>query len=167
MPAERVSQIAVNVSQPVDEGDAGKGTCISYAFQFKHPEDWMGVFTLIGGDSWGTKPGYDIRKMLGLKPTATAVLRFRARGAQGGEVATLQIGAVTNGRYKSSIPFARTLNPDPVRLSKGWKEYQIPIRASELTNVVDPMCVVAKASDNSGKESIEIFVDDVRFEPAK
>jgi hypothetical protein len=164
MPAERTSQISVNASESVDKNDPERGTCVSYAFQFKDTDDWMGVFTLIGGNAWGSKPGYNMQQMLGLGPRDVAVLRFRARGSEGGEVVSFQAGAVTTGKYRSSIPFPRKTPKDPVELTKAWTDFEISLRASDLTNVVDPFCVLAKASDNPGKESIEIMVDDLRLE---
>src|SRR2546422_9014420 len=62
MPRERVNQIHVNVYRPIDSGDAARGTCIEYSFRFVEPSDWQGVHFLIDGDSWGHKPGINVKK---------------------------------------------------------------------------------------------------------
>ena len=80
---------------------------------------------------------------------------------------TFQVGAVTNGKFKSSVAFPRTCRPDPTKLTNKWQDYAIKLRADELTNLIDPFCVVARAIDNRGKDSIQVYVDDVRLEAGR
>ncbi|HYH68105.1 MAG TPA: hypothetical protein VD866_25645 [Urbifossiella sp.] len=164
MPAERVNQIAVNPSKLVDAKDPTKGTCVEYAFKFTRADDWQGVYSLVGGDSWGARPGINVKELLMPMGKEAVVLRFRARGEKGGEVATFQVGAVTTGPHKSSLLFPRTAPQDPTRLPNRWADFEIPLVASELTNVIDPFCVVARAGDNPGRALVQVYVDDVRFE---
>ncbi len=170
MPETRTNQIAVNPALPLIEDSPEKGTCIEYSFQFKNGSDWMGAYHLVNGDSWGTKPGIDVRKLLDLRADDKVVLKFRAWGQKGGEAVTFQCGGVNTGPHKSSLPFPKTPKNDPTTLAKEPREYEIELKASQLSNVVDPFCVVARASDgdNLKRESITIFVDDIRFEaPSK
>jgi hypothetical protein len=166
MPAERTKQITVNPSLALDEDDPEEGTCIEYMFQFKNGMDWQGAYHLVGGDSWGKKPGIDVRKLMGLAPNDTVILKFRAWGKTGGETVTLQCGGVNTGPNKSSLAFPVTTKTDPVRLTKEPHEYSIDFKAGQLTNVVDPFCVVARAADgdNLKRQSITLFVDNIRFE---
>jgi exo-beta-1,3-glucanase (GH17 family) len=167
MPEARAAQISVNASAPLDPKDATKGSVIEYTFSFKKPDDWMGAYSLLeGGTAWGTKPGLNIRGLLKLPADAEVACRFRARGAAGGEAVTFQCGGVTAGEHRSSLRFPVKAAPNPLKLTKDFKEYTIKLKAADLTNIVDPFCVVAVASDNRGKESITIHVDDIRFEPA-
>lgn len=168
MPKERVKQIAVNVRRLVNRDNPKEGTCLEYAFKFvDRQNDWQGVYTLVGGDAWGTKPGINIQKLLKLGDDAEVECRFRARGEVGGEVVTFQCGGVNTGPHKSSLRFPVTTTTDPVRLTKEFHEYSIPLRAGALTNVVDPFCVVARAADNRGKKSITILVVDIRYRVSK
>lgn len=164
MPAKRAKQIAVNPAKLIEEKDPTKGTCVEYAFKFVRIDDWQGVFSLVEGDSWGTKPGINVKELLKPMKKEVVALRFRARGQKGGEVVTFQVGAVTTGPFKSSISFPIPYRLDPVKLAAKWTDYEISLQADELTNVIDPFCVIARAIDNPGKETVQVYCDDVRFE---
>ncbi len=163
MPADRVNQVAVNATKPVDESNPKMGTCIEYRFQFRNQDDWVGVYTLVGGNAWGTKPGINVQELLDVSPDANLNLRFRAAGE--GTV-TFKIGGVNTGPHRSSLPFPHEARPSPCRLTPEFREYTIgPIQARELTNVIDPFCVVTTVLDNRGRNTVRVEVDDIRFEP--
>lgn len=168
MPAHRTDQIAVNAQRLLDPDHPEKGTVVEYSFKFSNRSDWQGVYTLVGGRAWGDKPGIDVQKLLGVDADAVVYCAFRAWGEAGGETVTFQCGGVNTGAHPSSLRFPRTLDPDPVTLTKEPREYRIKLRAETLTNIIDPFCVVARGYDNRGRDSITIMVDDVRFElPAR
>jgi exo-beta-1,3-glucanase (GH17 family) len=75
---------------------------------------------------------------------------------------------VDRGEHRSSLALAQKVRPDPVKLTADFREYAIPLRAEQLTNLVDPFCVVASALDNPGKKKITVLVDAIRYEaPAR
>jgi exo-beta-1,3-glucanase (GH17 family) len=161
MPASRADQISVNPSTPVDRKDS-QGTCIEYLFKFEKRDDWVGAYTLINGTSWGTKPGINVQKLLGVGPETKLALRFKARGE--GAV-SFKIGGVTNGLHKSSLTLARQVDNSPTKLTGDFCEYTIgPIEAQKLTNLIDPFCVVTSALDNPGRDLVKVYVDDIRLE---
>jgi exo-beta-1,3-glucanase (GH17 family) len=162
MPGERSDQISVNIAQPVAPGDPSKGTCIEYLFEFRAPDDWMGSYTLVDGNCWGTKPGIDVQLQLGIDRSEPVVLRFRARG--GGTV-TFKCGGVVDGEHPSSLRPAREPAGSPTRLTHAFRDYTIgPFPASQLKNIIDPFCVVATILDNRGRKTVRLEVDDIRFE---
>jgi len=164
MPPERVRQTSVNVAHPLDKADKKKGTCIEYVFKLKKADDWLGSYHLLkNGTAWGTMKGIDVAKRLGLKPTDQVVLRFRARGEG---VVSFKIGGVETGPYPSSMVPAREVKDSPTTLSSSFREYLIgPFPASEVTNLIDPFCVVTSALDNPGRKTVRVFVTDIRLEP--
>jgi exo-beta-1,3-glucanase (GH17 family) len=166
MPAERTSQIAVNQSLPIDRSDPSKGTCIEYYCEFKDRTDWMGAYTLLeGGTAWGTKPGINVQKLLGVEPDTDLSLRFSAKGE--GAV-TFKIGGVDKGPHASSLAFPRQVDSSPTKLTAEFREYTIgPIPAKLLTNLIDPFCVVTSGLDNPGRDSVRVMVRDIRLEPSE
>lgn len=162
MPAARTTQISVDQQALVNENDATQGTCVEYQFDFKRRDDWVGAYTLIGGVEWGTKPGFDVQTRWKVGPQTPIVLRFRAKGK--GAV-SFKMGGVREGKYPSSLPFAVETRGGPVKLTADFVDYTIgPVPARQLTNLIDPFCVVAAASDNVGLDSVSVFVDDIRLE---
>jgi hypothetical protein len=119
---------------------------------------------LEGGTAWGTKAGIDVQKLLRLNSDDQIVLRFRAAGE--GAV-TFKIGGVDTGPRRSSMPFPRQVTNSPTTLTKEFRDYQIgPFPASQVTNLIDPFCVVTSGLDNGGRDEIRVLVDDIRLEPA-
>jgi hypothetical protein len=66
-------------------------------------------------------------------------------------VVTFQCGGVNQGKFPSSIPLPKKTKDYPTKLGKDFQEYEIALSANQLTNVVDPFCMVASALDNPGK----------------
>jgi hypothetical protein len=164
MPKERVRQITVNATRPVDGSDARKGICIEYIFRFRAADDWVGAYLLLrNGTAWGTVKGPDVARRLRLKSEAKVILRFRARGSG---VVTFKIGGVDTGPYPSSMLPAREVKDSPVTLTEGFRDYFIgPFPASEVTNLIDPFCVVTSGLDNPGRKVVRVYVTEVRLEP--
>jgi exo-beta-1,3-glucanase (GH17 family) len=163
MPPSRTSQISVNPSLPIDPKDPSKGTCIEYLCEFKDRRDWMGSYSLLeGGTAWGTSPGINVQKVLGVRPDTKVALRFKAKGEG---VVAFKIGGVNTGPHKSSLALPREVNPSPTRLTAKFREYIIgPIVAKDLTNLIDPFCMVTSGLDNPGRDTVRVFVDDIRLE---
>lgn len=163
MPAERVTQISVNPSFPLESGKPELGTCIRYAFKLNRAGEWLGVYTLIDGKEWGTKPGLNIPKLLGTTPDTPLALRFEARGKG---VVTFKIGGVSTGAHPSSLPLGKELGNGQTRLTETFQEYTIgPLRADQLVNLVDPFCVVVSGFDNGPTpQVVAVDVDNIRIE---
>jgi len=163
MPAERATRVAVNVASPVDPKDASKGTAVEVLCAIDKLTDWEGTYWLLeNGTAWGSHKGINVQDLLGVGPDTRIALRFRAWGE--GNV-SFKCGGVNTGRFASSLRLPLELPGSPVTLSEEPKEYTIgPIPARQLTNIIDPMCVVTSGLDNRGLKEIRIYVDDVRFE---
>jgi exo-beta-1,3-glucanase (GH17 family) len=161
MPAERVNQIRVTADRLVDPDKSERGTCIEYLFEIKKPDDWVGVYTLIDGDKWGTKVGLSIPKLMKIPGHTRLALRFRVRGEG---VVTFKTGGITKGKFPSSLKFAVEPAEGSTVLTGDFKEMSIPLQARQLTNLIDPICVVCTAMDNRDREIVRVEIDDVRIE---
>jgi exo-beta-1,3-glucanase (GH17 family) len=165
MPGERATQITVNASVPLDLKDPTKGTAIKYTFNFKKPDDWMGVYSLLdGGAAWGTKAGINVQKLLDVGPETKLALRFRAKGEG---VVEFKCGGVAppGAKFPSSLRFPVELRPSPTTLTKEFVEYTIgPIEARQMVNLIDPLCITTTILDNRGREAVQAVVDDIRIE---
>src|SRR5882672_9275973 len=164
MPPERAAQISVNQSAPAEADDMSKGTQMEFVFKFREATDWVGAYMLLdGGTAWGTKEGINVQKILGVPADFKLALRFKAKGK--GTV-TFKIGGVNVGAHPSSLGFAREVADSPMTLTNDYREYTIgPIPAGDLTNLIDPFCVVTSILDNRGRTTVEVAVDDLRIEP--
>lgn len=163
MPGEKARQIAVNHKCLRDMKDPKTGTCVEVLFHLKQLDEWLGTYVLINGNAWGTKPGINVQELLRAEPTEKIALRFEARGKG---VVTFKCGGVGDGPHKSSLAIARELDDSPIKLPADWREFTIgPIEAGLLTNCVDPLCIVASALDNRKLGVVEVYVDNIRFEP--
>ena len=162
-PSSKTTQITVNAEKPVDKADRSKGTCIEYYFEFQNRDDYMGVYHLIEGNCWGTKPGINVPRLLGVPPETPVLVRLRARGEG---VVTFKIGGVNEGAHPSSLRLPVAADPSPTWLTPEFREVTIgPILAGKLANVVDPLCVGTTTMDNPRREFVRAEVDDIRIEP--
>ena len=163
MPQERVNQIRVNTQRPVDPDKPAMGNCIEFLFEIQRPTDWQGVYAL-AGDQWGDVEGLDIPKLMGVPADAPLLLKYVARGE--GTV-TFKIGGVTSGKYPSSLKLALEPESGATKLGPAFREVSIPLVARQLTNLIDPFCVVMSGLDNRGRDVERGEVDDIRIERAR
>jgi hypothetical protein len=159
VPGERASQVKVFADDPIDPRDPSRGTSIRYQFELRdRPDEWVGACLLVGGNKWGSAPGLNVLQSLGVARDTVLELRFRAKG-DGAVV--FKAGGIDQGPFRSSLVPAVQLGSGATRLGSSWTEYAIgPIAASRLTNLIDPLCVVALARDNPRKQEVRVFVDD-------
>jgi hypothetical protein len=162
MPGERAKQIKVNPGVPVDPMDGTKGTHIGYQFELAGEKDeWVGVTELVDGNQWGTKAGLNVKKLLHAKPDEKLELRFRAKGSG---VVVFKAGGLSAGQFKSTLVPALQVGTGPTTLTADWTDYSIgPIKAKQLTNLVDPFTVAAAAKNNPDTKKVFVFVDDIHI----
>ena len=165
VPGDRAAQIKVLFDYPNDPRDASQGTSIRYQFELRdRADEWVGACELVNGDRWGSVPGLNVPLSLGVGKDAQLELRFRAKG-DGAVV--FNAGGIDRGEFRSSLVPAVQVGTGPITLGSSWTEYAIgPISGSRLTNLIDPLCVIALGKDNPGKKEVVVLVDDLRVRRA-
>lgn len=102
---------------------------VDYAATGAQGFNWAGVYWQYPGTNWGTIPGsYNLE---GAKE-----LRFRARGAKGGEKLEFKVGGINKPPYNNAtFPYQDScdlLTTGPVSLTPDWREYVIDLEKPEL-----------------------------------
>lgn len=126
---------------------AGK-TCarIDYAAN----DQWAGIVWQDPPNDWGDQPGgWDLR---GAKKVT-----FWARGGQGGEVVSFELGLL--GKEKKYGDTGRVRLGD-VKLSAEWQPVTIELGAADLSRIKSGFAIVIAGS---GKP-VTVYLDDVRYE---
>lgn len=112
--------------------------------------EWAGIVWQHPANDWGDAPGgYDL--------TGAKRLVFWARGAEGGETVSAELGL-----YGSDKKFGDTGRGklSSVSLTAGWKEYSIDLAGQNLSRIKSGFAFTVAGQ---GKP-IRFFLDDVRFE---
>jgi hypothetical protein len=113
-------------------------------------QGWAGVYWLSPADNWGDKPGRSIR--------GATWITFYAAGALGGEVVEFKAGGVSGKKYQDSFE----LGLGSQALTKEWKQYSIPLRGANLSNVIGGFAWVATAASNP--KGLTSYLSDIRYE---
>jgi hypothetical protein len=131
---------------------AGKNCLkISYSAKSEQQKGWTGIFWQRPANNWGDKNA-------GLDLTGATVLKFWARGAQGGEVIEkFQVGGI-RGRFSDS---SQTILSS-ITLTSEWKEYTIMLTNKDLTSLIGGFAWAT--SKRSNPEGCVFYLDDIRFE---
>jgi hypothetical protein len=87
---------------------------------------WAGVYWQYPASNWGDQPS---RKIEGAKK-----LVFWARGQVGGELVSFRVGGIQGKKYQDSLD--RGLEPNPVRLTTQWQQYQIDLDGADMSSVI-------------------------------
>lgn len=124
-------------------------TCLK--FDFTANDGWGGIVWQSPPNDWGDKPGgWDI--------SGAKHLTFWARGDQGGEVATFQLGILGSDKKFSDSAHGKL---ESVSLTNKWQKFQIDIAGKNLTRIKTGF-VINVASQ--GKPTT-IYVDDISYDP--
>jgi hypothetical protein len=126
-------------------------TCIRISYQ-PGPAGWAGVYWQYPNGNWGAKPG---RKIIG----ATKV-SFWARGEKGKELVAFKAGGINTEGRKYRDSFEKSLGP--VKLSKEWQPFEIPLGRADTTSVIGAFSW--SASQKGNPSGLVFFVDDIRYE---
>ena len=113
-------------------------------------DSWGGVVWQSPANDWGDKPG-------GWDLTGAKKLTFWARGAEGGETVSFQLGL-----YKKDKKYFDTGSGklDKVVLTPEWKQYTIDLAGQDLSRIKSGFVWVVAGS---GK-GIVFYLDDIRYE---
>ena len=128
-----------------DAPHSGK-TCIRV--QFSDRGGWGGVLWQSPANDWGNQPG-------GLDLTGANTLEFYARGENGGEIVTFQVG----GLEKANFPDSFKTQKREIILAKTWTRYRIALDGLDLSCVKTPFGWVYAASG----APVTFYLDDIRF----
>ena len=117
----------------------------TYTARGEQNAGWSGVAWQYPENNWGESKGLDL--------TGYTKLTFRAKGERGGEVVELHVGG-----FDSSVE----LTYGPIYLKKDWKEYEIDLSRSDLSNVTCAFAWMVKGKYNwSG---CSFYLDDIVYE---
>ena len=87
-------------------------------------------------------------------------LTFWARGEEGGERVQFKVGGVTDGNDSIQFP----VETEWIKLDKDWQQYVIDLSGYNLRDLVGGFCWVTNKDHNPGKENIQFYLDDIRYE---
>jgi hypothetical protein len=100
--------------------------------------------------NWGNEAG---RKIVGARK-----LVFWARGERGGELITLKVGGINQGKYRDSVE--KVLGP--IKLKNEWQSYEIDLTATDTNSVIGAFAWVASAVGNPG--GLTFYLDGICFQ---
>lgn len=118
------------------------------------PKRWAGIYWLNKPDNWGDTRGNDY------SGKEISRVTFWAKGATGNELVEFKSGNIDNSEKKYRDSFDATTGR--VRLSNGWRMYEIDLSDADLSSVIGGFCWVASQDYNQGK-SITFYIDDIAF----
>jgi hypothetical protein len=127
-------------------------TCYRCAYKPGGPKGWTAVAWQYPENNWGSKLGRDL--------TGRRRISFWIRGETGNEVVTIKAGGHTS--FGAAHPASFQAPEQAIRLTKEWKQYQIPLTGMNLSNVPCAFVWVATSSDNP--QGCTFYLDDIRYE---
>ncbi len=114
-------------------------------------DGWAGVYWLHPANNWGDKKGSNL--------TGAAKLTFWAKGENGDEVLTFQMGGVGMRR---DHPDTTNVKTELITLTKDWKQYSIDLKDRDLSNISGGFAWVGSAKQN--QQNITFYLDDIAYE---
>lgn len=115
-------------------------------------EGWTGIYWQHPDKNWGGQNGLD------LSDKNFNTLKFKARGADGGEKATFKFGGI-KGTYSDSVQPAKEKS---VTLTSEWVEYAIDLEGEDLSNVIGGFCW--EVNDKQCPHGCTIYINSIEFE---
>lgn len=123
-------------------------TC--FEIEYTSGGDWSGLqFQHPAGDWENNSPG-------GFEVTGAKTLKFWAKGAQGGEVFSLNMGGPLTGIY----PNTAQADFGTLTLTKEWTEHSFTLDGKDLRRIKNPFTIVLKGNGFP----FTIYLDDIAFE---
>lgn len=123
-------------------------TCIRV--EYRDAKDWAGVVWQHPAQDWGDRPG-------GFNLSGAKRLTFWARGEEGGEVVSFELGLLKGDKKFHDTASAKLAE---VRLTPEWKEYSLDLEGKDLSRIKTGFAWVHAAS---GKPAV-FYLDDVVVE---
>lgn len=118
--------------------------------EYREKDGWAGVVWQSPAGDWGDKAG-------GWNWSGAKQLSFWARGAEGGEEVSFELGLF--GKDKK-VPDSGKSKLEKLRLSKEWKQYTLSLEGQDLTRIKSGFAWVLAAP---GKPVV-FYLDDVKVE---
>ena len=154
-PAEKVAMPFTPIGKYYPTGWMGNTASMdlkegeSLHFQYKANDNWGGIVWQHPPNDWGDKPGgYDL--------SGANRLTFRAKGRQGGEVATFSIGII--GKDKPHHDSSKT--EKKVILSPEWKTYTLDLSGKDLSRIKSGFCITVAGQGRP----LSIEIADLQYE---
>ncbi len=115
---------------------------------FSASDGWGGVLWQSPANDWGDRDG-------GLDLTGATTLEFWARGENGGEIVTFQVGGLEGKPFSDSFKAQKR----EVSLTKNWARYRIALDGLDLSRTKTAFgWIVAPKGD-----PVTFYLDDVQF----
>lgn len=140
----RTDKVKYNLSSVADpyEGE------FCFEWRVSPGDSWAAIGWVEPANDWGALPGgYDL--------TGAKRLNFSARGAIGGEQATVGIGVIREGDYADTMHERM-----PIRLTTDWQQFSIPLDGVDLSTVRGGFVIESRLL---GEEQV-LYFDDVHIE---
>lgn len=118
-------------------------------------EKWAGIY-------WWHPPQQQVpwyEKKGGFDLRGWTRLTFRAKGANGGEVAEFKVGGLKDSKGQVADSLQPPVTTYPLVLSNQWASYSMSLYGRDLSNVAGGFVWVTDA-----KQETTIYIDDIRFE---
>lgn len=133
-----------------DKPSAGD-SCLKFIYTGKTPQkmNWAAVFFQNPANNWGTSDG-------GYSLSGAKRLSFYARGERGGEAVEFKVGGV-NGAFSDSD----TATTGPLRLTREWKAYEIPLDQLDLSYIFSGFAWIAESEKNP--DGFTLYLDEIVF----
>ena len=123
-------------------------TCLK--FDFSANDTWGGIVWQSPPNDWGDKPG-------GWNITGAKRLSFWARGEQGGEVASFELGLLGRDKKFADSGSAKL---ERVTLTTDWQQFQIDLSGKDLNRIKTGFAITVAGSGRP----FTFYLDDVKYE---
>ena len=123
-------------------------TCLK--FDFNASDTWGGIVWQSPPNDWGDKPG-------GWNITGAKRLSFWARGEQGGEIASFELGLLGKDKKYADSGSAKL---EKVTLTTEWQSFQIDLAGKDLSRIKTGFAITVAGS---GKP-FTIYLDDIQYQ---
>jgi hypothetical protein len=139
---------ALKLNDKWAEKPHGGKTCIRIDYEAK--DGWGGIVWQSPANDWGDRPG-------GWDLTGATKLTFWARGAQGGETVSFEIGIIGSGKTFHDTAKGKV---EKVRLTTDWQQFRIDLKDKDLTRIKSGfVCTVVGTG-----APITFFLDEIQYE---
>jgi len=127
-----------------------KSIRIDYVAKGSQGNGWTGIYWQNPPNNWGDKQG-------GYNLNGAQKVLFMAKGEKGDETVEFKMGGI-GGAFSDSA----SATTGPIKLTKSWKVYSIPLDGLELSSISGGFCWTATKADNPN--GLTLYVDNIRYE---
>lgn len=137
---------AIKIESDCETSPHAGATCMKVSFSAT--EGWGGVLWQSPANDWGDRAG-------GLDLSGATMLEFHARGENGGETVTIQVGGLEGKPFSDSFKTQK----QELTLKKEWTRYRVALDGLDLSRVKTPFGWVAVPDGRP----VTFYLDDIRF----